>query len=452
MCLRNASADSKAELVGLLPAKDVTHRPPHAARKASSRNAMAPRIGARAGSRVSATAAALVGVALACIVGSEHEMIRGPRTRPFGRSLRRYFGSFRRASSFDPEPVIPDDQVDAYNRDGFVVISGLLDADELNGLVGAGEALVSEHVEKLGGKPKNGNFQVHEFGPLMNDERFRNVALHSRLPRAAAELMQLDRQTQNLRVLKDVFLAKGHESSSSCGWHVDDQLFWPAAYELPVSEVDQSGINAWIALDDMPVEHGGSMAVSPGSHAERLPWRDEALAALNFRDDLGNGISKSDLFEMIQSGKVDSCGLEKVAPHVYDDIELTKREFSFKRGDVIFMNRWLFHKSTDLTDEGRLALQAVHGTMLKRYSVRYATGSSSLPGGFMTEMSVLASDGQNLGKTLNDVKGDWYPQCWPEAEAGVDARIDSLNNNEMPIAKQKLGAIMAEVMSLFQSR
>jgi len=240
-------------------------------------------------------------------------------------------------------------------------------------------------------------------------------------------------------------------------------MFWPAAYQLPrPSQVDQTGVNAWIALDDMPIEHGGSMAVSPSSHVQDFSWKSDALTALNFDDQFGNGVQKGDLFEMIKSGKVDSCGLEKVAPDVYDDIELSKQEFNFKRGDVIFMNRWLFHKSTDVTEKGKVALQALENScsgdqttgdaLLKRYSIRYATGDASLPGGFMTEMSVLASDGLNLGKELNDVSGEWYPKCWPEVDIDVDDKIDHLVKHDVPVAQEKLGAIMTEVMKLFQSR
>lgn len=258
--------------------------------------------------------------------------------------------------------------------------------------------------------------------------------------------------------LRDVFLSKGHESTSSCGWHIDDQMFWPAAYQLPrPSQVDQSGINAWIALDDMPIEYGGSMAISPASHAEDFPWKDDALSALNFKDEFGNGVTKEDLFEMIKAGKVDSCGLEKFAPHVYDDIELSKQEFSFKKGDVIFMNRWLFHKSTDMTEKGKAALQALEGetagaALLKRYSVRFATGDTSLPGGFVTEMSVLASDGSNAGQTLDNVSGEWYPKCWPRVDADVDEKLDRLVEHEVPVAQERLGAIMAEAMKMFQSK
>lgn len=259
-------------------------------------------------------------------------------------------------------------------------------------------------------------------------------------------------------ITRDVFLAKGHESASSCGWHIDDQLFWPTAYKLPSNEVDSSGINAWVALDDMPIDVGGSMAVSPASHTQDFSWRDDAYAALNFNEKFSNGVSKNDLVELIKSGKVDSCGLEKFAPHLYDDIELTRQEFNFKRGDVIFMNRWLFHKSTPVTDKGRQALQAIErssndpgAALLKRYSVRYATGSSSLPTGFVTELSVL-SDEVNLGKELDSVTGDWYPQVWPEIDPSVEERIDHLAKNEVPAAQAKLGQIMAEVMAMFQSK
>ncbi|KAL9181436.1 hypothetical protein ACHAXT_010241 [Thalassiosira profunda] len=420
--------------------------------------------------RLSSALTVLVGVALACLAGGGDAR---PRRQASGfgignydaigllRSVRRYLTSIDEEDSSDASSLLAQEQVESYLRDGFVVVSGLLEDVEMSSLVEAGEGLISKHVAKAGGTLSKGNFQVHEFGLLFNDERFRDVALQSRLPVAAAELLQLDRETQNLRVLKDVFLAKGHESTSSCGWHVDDQLFWPAAYKLPSSDIDQSGLNAWIAIDDMPIENGGSMAVSPQSHASDFSWRAEAFDALNFNEQFGNGVSKDELFDLVKMGRVDTCGLEKVAPAVYDDIEMSKQEFSFKRGDVIFMNRWLFHKSTDFTEKGKLALQAVHDSfggdrgeppMLKRYSLRYVAGNTSLPGGFMTELSVLASDGFNSGKKLNEVRGDWYPTVWPEVDADVHERIEDLNKNEMPVAQEKFGAIMAEVMGLFAKR
>lgn len=65
---------------------------------------------------------------------------------------------------------------------------------------------------------------------------------------------------------------------------------------------------------------------------------------------------------------------------------------------------------------------------------------------------MLASDGLNLGKKLDEVSGDWYPKVWPEVDADVDERIDALVRDELPVAQEKLGAIMAEVMSMFRSK
>jgi len=391
-----------------------------------------------------------------------------PRSSRFPSSA--HGGLFRGANEVDydntaaPKRLITDDQLKDYIMDGYIVLSGLLEADELNALIEAGNNIVSGYIEKLGGKelPK-GNFQVHEYGLVLDDKEasgegskniFRSVALHSQLPQIAAELMQLDENSENLRLLRDVFLAKGPESTSSCGWHVDDQMFWPATYQLPNQPmVDQTGINAWIALDDMPVNNGGSLAVAPASHSDSVSWRNDAYAALGFDDTFGDGISKDELFRVIKSGKVDTCGLERMAPRIHQQIEKTKKEFSFKQGDIIFMNRWLFHRSTDVTEKRKAAVKVVEdNALLKRYSLRYVTGSSSLPRGFMTELSVLGTNGANSGREFNEVDGEWYPQCWPEVGDDVEEKIDSVAKNFIPVAQEKLAVIMTEVMALFRTR
>jgi hypothetical protein len=48
---------------------------------------------------------------------------------------------------------------------------------------------------------------------------------------------------------------------------VDDYGFWPTTPE-------SLGVNAWIALDDIPVAFGGGFALASGSHT--APWRMEA--------------------------------------------------------------------------------------------------------------------------------------------------------------------------------
>jgi hypothetical protein len=61
--------------------------------------------------------------------------------------------------------------------------------------------------------------------------------------------------------LSDVFLAKEVTKQETCDWHVDDQGFWPESYLSTAAEMskkDQYGINAWIALDEMPKPTRGS--------------------------------------------------------------------------------------------------------------------------------------------------------------------------------------------------
>ena len=141
-------------------------------------------------------------------VGSENGRIdsRPPRAPPY-HSLGGFLSGFYReaiAAANVEKPLLTADQLDAYARDGYVVVSGLLDASELAGLVDAGEDLIDDSLEK--GNLKTGNFQVHEFAPMHMDERFRDVAIRSELPTAAAELLGLDGRTQNLRVLRYVII------------------------------------------------------------------------------------------------------------------------------------------------------------------------------------------------------------------------------------------------------
>ena len=142
-----------------------------------------------------------VSIGLACIVGSEHGQVYSSIASSndwYQAWTRRFVRGFYK--SHEVEPLLTSEQLDSYMRDGFVVISGLLDIHEIDSLVEAGEDLISKKTSD-NGKLSTGNYQYHEFGLALGDERFRNVALHSNLPSVAAELLQLDR-SQNLRVLR----------------------------------------------------------------------------------------------------------------------------------------------------------------------------------------------------------------------------------------------------------
>ena len=125
-----------------------------------------------------------------------------------------------------------------------------------------------------------------------------------------------------LRLYRDIFLAKDEEEFI-CGWHVDDFGFWPATASSP-------GINAWIALDDMPSAGGGGFALAVGSH--EAPWREEAHHVTGATTTFpANGFqSAADMFaNRTGSG---TCNIKTAAPHLYRRMEATKRIYELKRG------------------------------------------------------------------------------------------------------------------------
>jgi hypothetical protein len=109
------------------------------------------------------------------------------------------------ASIFDQE------QHEAFQRDGFVVVSGIMDPILVQNLEHAAELTVENtpkipfyfSVTKQGamfGSTKNCTANGRE--PDVAVDAFRQAALFSDIPRAAAELMQLDPETQDLRILR----------------------------------------------------------------------------------------------------------------------------------------------------------------------------------------------------------------------------------------------------------
>jgi hypothetical protein len=96
-------------------------------------------------------------------------------------------------------------QVGQFETDGYIILSGLLEDDQVERLVAAGEALVEQ-------RPPGpwATFSLVEKGCIFPapapgaTNEFREVALRSKLATVSAELMQLDPETQNCRILRYV--------------------------------------------------------------------------------------------------------------------------------------------------------------------------------------------------------------------------------------------------------
>ena len=272
----------------------------------------------------------------------------------------------------------------------------------------------------------------HEEYDQMGISVFAKVALMSNIPNVVAALLDLNFDANaTIRVMRDIFLAKD-EDEYVCGWHVDDVGFWPALADAP-------GINAWIALDDMPVSGGGGFALAVGSH--KALWREMAYNVTGSTHSFPKGGYKSSRDILQNRPGNGTCNLKDSAPHLYRRMEESKRIYEIKRGDIIFHTRWLFHRTVPFEKHAITDRLANNRTPLlyRRYSIRYGPGSSIVPPGYGTEISVLSNE-ENGGRTADEVSrldAPWYPKAWPQycpkelEELKILAKDDKLTDTLM---------------------
>ena len=101
------------------------------------------------------------------------------------------------SSSSSSPSLLTTDQVAFYRENGYIVLRDLFSQDELDMVTKSGETLTKE------GR-KGSFFSVILKGAMYKDKAFRSLAMKSKMPLAVAELMELDPQTQNLRILRYV--------------------------------------------------------------------------------------------------------------------------------------------------------------------------------------------------------------------------------------------------------
>ena len=255
---------------------------------------------------------------------------------------------------------VSSEMQESFDRDGVIAIRGLLDPALLNSLDGATAEIVREkqkrNAEKkkikpkaLTGQPKRPQqlFTVDQGTMFLNHENstsvspFVELALMSKIPNIVADLLRFDStdlsKNQTVRVMRDIFLAKDEEEYV-CGWHVDDLGFWPALVEEPG---DPIGINAWIALDDMPIENGGGFALAVGSHA--TSWKEEGYESIGTAHNFPKGGWNSSRDVLQSRGGNGTCNMEYTSPHLHRRMEETMRIYEIK-GEIrcLFFLRWIF--------------------------------------------------------------------------------------------------------------
>lgn len=254
---------------------------------------------------------------------------------------------------YQNDELVSPEMQEAFDRDGVIAIRGLLDLDLLkllddtttNMILKKKENIKTKEKKKprvLTGRKKNPTqfFTVNQgaiFSSLIDKNStvstsdvspFVKVAMMSSIPRVVANLLHFDDcdacANKTLRILRDIFLAKDGEEYV-CGYHVDDLGFWPALVEKPAGDI---GINAWVALDDMPIKNGGGFALAVGSHS--ASWKEEAYNLTGSTHSFPDGGFQSARDVLDNRPGNGTCNIQYTAPHLHRRMEETKRVYDIR--------------------------------------------------------------------------------------------------------------------------
>ncbi|TVR61813.1 MAG: phytanoyl-CoA dioxygenase family protein [Spirochaetaceae bacterium] len=165
-----------------------------------------------------------------------------------------------------------DDEVERFNRDGFILGPEVIEPDKIEGLVSEVMRVIDERDrtdiaqpvwvrDMTGGKSERPVWQIVNI--WQGSKAFEELMRSPGVAAAAAQLMRAD----ELRIWHDQIQYKPAQTGGKTGWH-QDSMAWP-----PIAPKGRQ-ITAWIALDDAD-EQNGAMTMVSGSHL----WgpADEAL-------------------------------------------------------------------------------------------------------------------------------------------------------------------------------
>lgn len=153
--------------------------------------------------------------------------------------------------------MVDDAAVEAFARDGVVVVRGIVSPGELEALAaGVDDVLAAPSPRAIVASADDdpGRF-FEDFCRWQDVDGIARVAMDSALPEAAATLMD----SFSARFYHDHVLVKEAGTTQRTPWHQDQ----------PFYNVTGRGISAWVPIDEVP--KGGSPEFWAGSHLG--PWR-----------------------------------------------------------------------------------------------------------------------------------------------------------------------------------
>ncbi len=223
---------------------------------------------------------------------------------------------------------LPSEQIETYEREGYLVVPGVLSDEEIEGF------LAGQHQDQAAGVEFH--LRSHE-----ENTRWKQIATHPHTAGIAAQLIG-----SPVRLVQSMYLPKspfqGEKPSPGIALHQD-------THYLPAE--DRSLTACWIAMTDTDGDNGG-LCVVPGSHKgelrathvnkddDHVSWEHEQL----FRDRSGKEWTE----------KVYAFQIEDV-----DDENLLR--LSVPRGSAVFFQGMTIHGSfaNRSPDRARLAF-AIH--------------------------------------------------------------------------------------------
>jgi ectoine hydroxylase-related dioxygenase (phytanoyl-CoA dioxygenase family) len=148
---------------------------------------------------------------------------------------------------------LTQDELDAFETDGVVLLSGVLDDRWLQGLADAIEDDIADPAPGYHGydSPDGGRFHGN-FDNWRSDERFASYCLESPLPALAAQLLR----SESVNLFYDQLFVKEASTPIPTPWH-SDQPFWPVAGWQVMS--------FWVTLDPVTLD-SGALEFIRGSH------------------------------------------------------------------------------------------------------------------------------------------------------------------------------------------
>ena len=243
--------------------------------------------------------------------------------------------------------MVDDAAVEAFARDGVVVVRGCLSPGEVETLAAGVEKAIaspSERMIKASADGDPGCF-FEDFLRWTEVDEIAEIALRSSVPEYAAMLMD----SMHARLYHDHILVKDAGTTQRTPWHQDQ----------PYYNVDGRGISAWVPID--PIPKGGSPEFWAGSHLG--PWR----LPRTFLDEQAKWFPEGTLTEM---------------PDIEADRSLYDiRQWALSPGDVVYFSFLTAHSAPGFPFEHRRrAVSLRYLSAEARHAIRPWPTSPDFPG------------------------------------------------------------------------